>query len=72
MARRPCRHPGVYIKRVLPGDKLYDLHYDGLEPGALFIKLDDDTVYIADHTIEHLVRRACTRARSRKPADWRL
>ena len=57
---------------MLPGDKQYDLHYEGLEAGSLYIKIDDDVIFIADRAIEHLVRRACTGACSRKPADWQL
>jgi hypothetical protein len=51
------RNPGVYVKHTLPGDQVYDLHYDNLRPASLYIKIGDDIVFISHTAIEHLVRR---------------
>jgi hypothetical protein len=57
-ARSLCRAPrnrGVYVKRALPLDKHYDHHYNDLIPGSMYVKIDDDIVYIGERAIEQLV-----------------
>jgi hypothetical protein len=51
------RNPGQYSKRVLHGpDKRYNQHYDNLEPNSIYVKIDDDIIFIHDRAIEALVR----------------
>ncbi len=37
-------------------DQGYTGHYAWMDPGTLYVKIDDDVVYVADHAIDHMLQ----------------
>jgi hypothetical protein len=56
-----AQHPLEY-RKMLPEAGLagsYAGHYAWMDPSRLYVKIDDDVVFIADDAIELMVRRRC-------------
>lgn len=37
-------------------DKGYTGHYAWMDPATLYVKIDDDVVYVADHAVDHMLQ----------------
>ncbi|GLC35141.1 hypothetical protein PLESTM_000283900 [Pleodorina starrii] len=52
VAARGGDYRKLYPQRL---DKGYTGHYAWMDPATLYVKVDDDVVYIADHAIDHML-----------------
>jgi hypothetical protein len=64
-ARTPCRNKRHYSKHVIThgGQGQFKTQYDSLVPDTIYVKTDDDIIYIDPMAIELMVREKLERSR---------